>query len=131
MSWVCAGEQQVQQVLADMREDRLRDDVVVRLAVRLSVSWRLKVSVEGKGGPLELEEVVADLVLHSSSEGGQRRLDAMVIGRIEERDRQPTQPQREPVIAWLLDIDPTTSVRSAMPGRARGEICVPSQTWVS
>ena len=34
-------------------------------------------------------------------------------------------------MAWLLDSEPTTSVRSAMPGTARGLRCRPSQTWLS
>ena len=41
------------------------------------------------------------------------------------------QPTRNPVIAWLFDIDPTTIVRSAIPGRLRGDRCSPAQTCVS
>ena len=36
-----------------------------------------------------------------------------------------SQPMRQPVMPWLFDIELMTSVRSAMPGRERGEMCSP------
>ena len=36
-----------------------------------------------------------------------------------------SQPMRQPVMPWLFDIELMTSVRSAMPGSARGEMCSP------
>ena len=36
-----------------------------------------------------------------------------------------SQPSRQPVMPWLFDMELMTSVRSAMPGRERGETCSP------
>ncbi len=41
------------------------------------------------------------------------------------------QPMREPVMAWDLDSEPMITVRSAMPGRARGDRCGWSQAMPS